>query len=450
MACCVLIRDFRHKLVLALLCLLCLSCSDRQPDVSEAGVTPAKAGARLPRLSALPQQGVLMSWMEPLAGGHVLKFGVYQNGQWSRSGVVAHGNNWFVNWADMPSVVAMDADFWVAHWLVRQHGGKSYDYDIVTSVSNDAGLTWSRPQSPHQDGVAAEHGFVSMFPDERGAGMVWLDGRDYVKAEDKAKYPEKSGHFTLRYARIERDGSIGKETVVDDNTCTCCWTSVAVTPVGAVAAWRGRTDDEIRDNRVAVLRDGAWSVPKPLGEEGWHIAGCPVNGPSVSARGMRVAAAWFTAAGDKPRIRAAFSADGGLTFWKPVEIDDVAPLGRIGLIWQDDQTVIVSWMAAADSAGKQADLKMRSISVGGAIGEARNITRMSGGRDAGVPQIAATGRGVLLAWTGAAPAHGIKTQLLPWGALQSDGYWQRVGDAAHMLFAASPLSFSPSICMNPH
>lgn len=444
MACCVLIRDFRRKLVLALLCLLCLSCSDRQPDVSEAGVTPAKAGARLPSLSASPQQGVLMSWVEPLAGGHVLKFGVYQNGQWSRSGKVAHGNNWFVNWADMPSVVAMDAQFWVAHWLVRQRGGKSYDYDIVTSVSNDAGLTWSQPKSPHQDGVAAEHGFASMFPAGRGAGMVWLDGREYVKAEDKAKYPEKSGHFTLRYARIERDGSIGKETVVDDNTCTCCWTSVAVTPAGAIAAWRGRTDDEIRDNRVAVLRDGAWSAPKPLGEEGWHIAGCPVNGPSIVARGMLVVAAWFTAEGDRPRVRAAFSKDGGQSFGKPIEIDDVSPLGRIGLVWRDDDTAIISWMAAANTSTKKSSLALRAIHPNGSHGPITHVAEVSAGRDTGVPQMMADDKGLMLAWTDPSPNYGIRTAHVSWDSLQSKA------SSKPMLFAQNALPFIPSICEQSH
>lgn len=414
-------------------------------------VSPANEKSNLPRLRAMQNGDQLMSWVEPQNTGHALKFAVLHDGNWVKKGIVVHGQNWFLNWADSPSVVSIDENFWVAHWLVKQSGGKTFDYDVVLAISNDSGNNWREIGHPHQDkGKAAEHGFATIFSDKGEAGIVWLDGRDYVKKQSNTKNIEKSGNFNLRYTRIHRDGSMEAEQVLDNNTCTCCWTSVAVTPLGAVAAWRGRTDDEIRDNRVAVLRDGIWSAPKPLGAEGWHIAGCPVNGPSVSARGMQVAAAWFTAAGDKPRVRAAFSADGGLTFGKPIEIDDAAPLGRIGLIWQDDKTAIVSWMTAADSASKHSNLALRSISTDGKVSEIKRLARVSGARDTGVPQIAATGSGVLLAWTGAAPEYGIKTQLLPWGALQSDDYWQRVSDAARMFFTAVPPVFSPSMCVNPH
>ena len=79
-------------------------------------------------------------------------------------------------------------------------------------------------------GIAAEHGFATIFKDLDGAGIVWLDGREHVKKEDKAKYPEKSGNFNLRYTHINRDGTMTDEQVLDNNTCTCCWTAVASTP----------------------------------------------------------------------------------------------------------------------------------------------------------------------------------------------------------------------------
>ena len=52
-------------------------------------------------------------------------------------GEAAQGANWFVNWADYPSVVAIDEKFWVAHWLAKQSGGKTYDYDVALAISND-------------------------------------------------------------------------------------------------------------------------------------------------------------------------------------------------------------------------------------------------------------------------------------------------------------------------
>ena len=405
---------------------------------------PAVNGSRLPRLRTLPNDDVLMSWVEPRADGHALKFGVLHEGRWIRQGEVARGANWFVNWSDFPSVVAIDEKFWMAHWLVKQQGGKTYDYDVVTSISNDAGVTWTMPRSPHRDGTAAEHGFAAIFPVEGDAGIVWLDGRYHLKKEERAKHPEKSGNFNLRYTRIHRDGAMDAEQVLDSNTCTCCWPSVAVTPSGPVAVWRGRTDDEIRDNRVSYLHDGEWSSPMALGAENWHIEGCPVNGPAITARGMQVVAAWFSAEGDKPRVRVAFSKDGGINFGKPIEVDDVAPLGRISLVWRDDETAVVSWMTAADEMTKKSSLALRTIHVNGTFGATKRVIEVSAGRDTGVPQMVANDKGLVFAWTGSAPTYGVRTVLIDWDSLQSTTVSKPI------FLAQSTLPFIPIICGRPH
>ena len=375
---------------------------------------PAIHGSRLPRLRALPGGEVLMSWVEPLGENHVLRFSVFHDGHWQRQGNVAMGSQWFVNWSDFPSVAAIDDRFWVAHWLVKQPGGATYDYDVVTSVSNDAGVTWSTPVSPYQDRTAAEHGFATIFPVDHEAGIVWLDGRYHIKTKEQ----KKTGNFNLRYARIHRNGIADTDQVIDDNTCTCCWPSIAVTSDGPVAVWRGRTDLEIRDHRVSLLRNGVWSAPAPLGAEGWQINGCPVNGPAIAAQGRQVVTAWFTAEGDRPRIRAAFSADGGQHFSQPIDIDDAAPLGRIGLVWRDQETAVVSWMTSANTASNTASLALRALHPNGGVGATLHVTDISAGRDTGVPQMVSTDSGLMLAWTGSAPAYGIRTALVSWNMLQ--------------------------------
>lgn len=370
---------------------------------------PAADGSRLPRLATLPGGGMIMSWVESGEEGHKLKFAIYQHGQWIRQGEVAHGSNWFINWADFPSVVAIDQLFWVAHWLVKHPGGGTYDYDIATSYSTNAGLTWSETQSPHRDELATEHGFVSIFPDGKEAGMIWLDGRESIQPKTQKNLLETSGNYQLRYARLHRDGSLGAEQVIDQNTCTCCGTTVATTTAGPVAAWRSRTDKEIRDNYVARLRNEQWSVPQPLGAEGWEINGCPVNGPMLAASGMNVTAAWFTAEGDHPRVRAAFSPDGGQNFDQTIEVDDVHPFGRVDIAWIDDRTTVISWMTALDAATKKSHLALRTISIDGTTGPIQRLIAISGGRDTGFPQLVADETGLLLAWTGTTPNHGIHT-----------------------------------------
>lgn len=442
-----------NQFFITLICFAGLSCSDGfKNNESNSGIelkqqsvqATKTVGSRLPRLRTLPNGDVLMSWVEPKNEGHVLKFAVLHKGRWIKQGEVAQGENWFLNWADYPSVVAIDNQFWVAHWLVKQQGGKTFDYDIALAISNDAGLTWREIGHPHNDGTAAEHGFATIFPVEGDAGIVWLDGRDYVKKTDIAKHPEKSGNFNLRYTRIHRDGSMDNEQVIDNNTCTCCWTSVTVTSAGPVVAWRGRTDAEIRDNRVSLLQNGKWSSPMPLGAEGWKIEGCPVNGPAIAARGMQVVAAWFSAEGDRPRVRVAFSNDGGKSFGKPIEVDDVAPLGRIGLVWQDGKTVAISWMTVADAVTKKSSLALRKIDVDGSLGVIKRVIDISPGRDTGVPQMISTDKGLVLAWTDVAPTHGVRTALVDWNSLQSTAVLKPI------FFAQSTLPFIPTICERPH
>jgi hypothetical protein len=81
-----------------------------------------------------------------------------------------------------------------------------------------------------------------------------------------------------------------------------------------VAVYRDRSEGEIRDIRIGAYVDGAWTEGAIVHEDGWETAACPVNGPAVAARGEDVAVAWFTAAGDVPRVKVAFSDDAAESF----------------------------------------------------------------------------------------------------------------------------------------
>ncbi|GJL56703.1 MAG: hypothetical protein NPIRA02_38350 [Nitrospirales bacterium] len=358
-----------------------------------------------------------MSWIEPLGKGHILKFAVQNDGRWTRQGEVALGDKWFINWADFPSVHAINQSFWVAHWLVKHPKGRAYDYDIDLSISTDAGVTWSDPTHPHRDGVAAEHGFATIFPVDDEAGIIWLDGREYQKPTSNRKDQQASGNYTLRYTRIDRKGNLSIEQIIDHNTCTCCGTSVAVTTVGPMAAWRGRTEKEIRDNHIAHLEKDKWTTPQPLGAEGWKIPGCPVNGPVLAAQGMNVIGTWYTEEGDRPRVRAAVSDDGGQTFTPPIDIDDMAPFGRMGVTWSNPHTAIVTWITAPQETNNAPRLALRTLSRDGKISPVFHLAEISQGRNSGFPQIHADQSGLLVAWTNAAPDYGIHTSWIPAEAL---------------------------------
>lgn len=375
---------------------------------------PAGAFARLPRLAGLPGAGVVASWLAPAAEGNALRFAVWRDGAWSPSREVARGSDWFVNWGDFPSVVPITERFWSAHWLVNQRGGRSYDYDIALAVSADAGASWSKPVTPHRDGAPAEHGFVSIFARGERAGLVWLDGRDYISPKDGAAHSHdgKSGNFALRYTEVSPEGALAPEQVLDGNVCTCCPTAAAVTPAGPVVAYRGRREGEIRDNFVVRRTETGWSAPAPLGGEEWHIAGCPVNGPALATNGLNVVAAWYTAEGNRPRVRAALSRDGGKSFGRAIVVDDRDPLGRVAVAWQDAQTAVVAWMTAADPRTTNSSIALRTIDLAGSAGPVVRLVDVRPGRDTGMPQLVSDGSRLMLAWTEPGPAYGVRTALV--------------------------------------
>ncbi|CAN5766643.1 hypothetical protein BH23GEM9_BH23GEM9_21770 [soil metagenome] len=375
-----------------LLCTLTACTSGQQDLVLPLPLpveTPAASGSLHP-FAASWGDSILLSWTEAVDGGHALRFAVWDGNGWSAPGTVTSGPNWFVNWADFPSVAAVGGAGLVAHWLQRSGPGR-YAYDVVLSGSSDAGRTWSAPVRPHRDGTETEHGFVSIFPHGDGAGVIWLDGRQYAAGPHGPATNEMGLRFTTWSA-----AGLGPETLLDDRVCDCCQTAVAQTGRGPIAVYRGRTDDEVRDIGVVRFVDGAWSEPRFVHSDGWTINACPVNGPAVDAHGDNVTVAWFTAANDSPRVRLAFSADAGETFDPPLTIDDGHPVGRVDVLSTGDGRTLVVWL---ERVGDDAEIRGRLVSRDGALGPSAPLATTTAGRASGFPRMARRGSQVLLAWT---------------------------------------------------
>jgi hypothetical protein len=392
---------------------LLLGCADDGPGAGTAGraelpdpvvlQVPAGLGVVYPFVAAARGE-FIMSWTEPAEPGHALRFttlsatdavGSTLDGStpgWSEVRTVATGDDWFVNWADFPSVVPAPDGQLGAHWLQRSGPG-TYAYDVVIAQSDDGGISWSAPVRPHRDGTQTEHGFVSLFPHEGALAAVWLDGRRFAGNTDE----EPSREMTVRFTTL-RDGVPDSETLLDARACDCCQTTAVVTTDGPLVAYRDRTEDEIRDIVVTRLVDGAWTEPRTVHDDGWHITGCPVNGPQADATGRTVAIAWFTQADERPRVLAAFSTDAGARFSAPIGIDDGDPLGRVDLLLLDDGRALVVWL---ERAGEEADLRGRLVSADGTVGPSRLLARTSAQRASGFPRMARSGSAVLLAWTDA-------------------------------------------------
>src|SRR5690606_31880608 len=141
---------------------------------------------------------VWLSWVEPSDEGHGLRFTTFDGVGWQPVSTAAAGADWFVNWADFPSVVHLGDDRMAAHWLQKVDGG-TYAYHVRMAVSTDGGERWSDAVAPHADASPTEHGFVSLFPLPDGVGAVWLDGRHTTGAHaDDHDHGHGQGAMTLR------------------------------------------------------------------------------------------------------------------------------------------------------------------------------------------------------------------------------------------------------------
>lgn len=345
-----------------------------------------------PQLS-VSDRGVLLSWIERAGGTASLKFAERTPSGWSAPATVASGADWFVNWADVPSVVRLADGTLAAHWL-QKSGAGTYAYDVKLSFSKDDGKTWSPAFTPHRDGTKTEHGFASLLqmPGAAGLGLAWLDGRAMVGAGHDG---HGGGEMSLRFATYDRQWKQAAETVIDARVCECCPTSAAVTSDGPIVAFRNRSSNEIRDVQVSRLEQGKWTEPVSVHEDGWRIAACPVNGPTLSARGTQVALAWFTAKDDQPRAYVAFSRDVGRTFGAPVRLDDEASLGRVDIELLPDGSAVASYV---EFAGGRARFRARRVESSGAKSEAITISGVEDGRASGYPRMALHNKELVFAW----------------------------------------------------
>jgi len=305
---------------------------------------PSGAGSAEPFLFATGQ-GVLLSWLEPVANSDrmALRFSRLEDGRWSAARTVVERSDLFANWADFPSIVQDGRGVLFAHWLQRS-GASTYAYDVRMATSRDDGRTWSAPFALNRDGKKTEHGFVSLVALAKGGvAAAWLDGRKMPEGKEE-------GDMTLRYATVSASGVVGNEVELDDRTCECCTSGMAIASSGPVVVYRDRSDQEVRDIAVVRRSSGKWTAPRLVHSDGWKIAGCPVNGPQVDAIGDRVVTAWFTGAGDHGRVLVAFSDDGGATFAAPVSVDDGKPVGRVDVVMLDAKRAVISKSALAWSS----------------------------------------------------------------------------------------------------
>jgi hypothetical protein len=328
-------------------------------------------------------RGFFLSWLDKSTSS--MNLSQFDGGKWLPRRTVATGKM-VINRADFPSMARSGRSLY-AQWIEQR--GRGTVVRIAHSV--DSGFTWSAPVTPHP-AMASEFGFVSMATGSDGLlNLAWLDGRGLPNGE------EGSGDMQLHFVALPDAGASAPDTTLDARVCDCCQTDMAMTSNGPIVVYRDRSPAEIRDIAV-VRRNGAtWSSPTLVHDDGWHLAGCPVNGPQVAADDQRVVVVWFTAAGGEGRVQAVFSMDGGATFSKPVRVDDGYASGHVDVGLLSDGSAIVTWVVQQDS---EASIKLKRVVSNGASGATIPIATGRSPAEIGYPRLTVSEDNVFVGWNG--------------------------------------------------
>ena len=362
--------------------------------------SPCGSASGMPFLTASHSGGALLSWLEPVTPDrYSLRAARWHKGLWSEAREIATGDNWFINWADFPSIVEMESGTLLAHWLDRVGKG-AYGYGIRVASAEHWGSAWKEtffaPPSDPKD----YSGFLSFTKTPKGAAAVYLApppaAAEPTHVADHSEHgmSEEGHRKTLRCVDFDSAGRPTGDRELDEDTCSCCQTSITPTRSGLVAAYRDHLPGEIRDISFLRRLKSQWTKPQPLHRDGWVINGCPTDGPSLASKNDLVGAAWLTRAAGTAKVQLALSADAGARFSAPIRLDEGNPMGRPGVTMLGDD-FLVTWLEKTTTG---AEIRLRRITSAGNLKKSMAAAQVPASRTTGFPRIVVSGDRNLLAW----------------------------------------------------
>jgi len=378
------------KFIITLTLLTIFSCTTKEVFIEEI---PFLYGDNNAQPNLVSSNGTLsLSWISSKRENKAsLHFSQFKKGKWIKPQTIANGSDWFVNWADFPAH-AINEDLIITSHLKKSASG-TYTYDVILNLKKLSGEKIKENFLLNTDGVKAEHGFVSIVPNNnKGFFITWLDGRNTVEKK-------LDGHhkpMTIRFAEITNKGDVINESELDAAVCDCCQTSIGMTNNGPIIVYRDRSEKEVRDIYTIRNINGVWEEPNPLHNDGWIINGCPVNGPKVAVNSTNLAIAWFTVVNNNPLVNISFSKTNGDSFGTPFKLNDHDAIGRVDVAFLNNEEVIVSYMEV-DDIGTY--LRIKKVSVNGKVSKPITISKIDGGRNTGVPQLEVINNEIFIVWT---------------------------------------------------
>lgn len=406
----------KNTIIFTVLCMFLISCEQnlQQPVFEYSQNNTTETGSRFPNLYKDSTGNIYMSWLANIEEEiYTLQFAEYNNERWNIPTTVDVATDFFVNWADFPSIVGYDGIPLALHRLKKIEGGP-YAYNVELFFKDPETERWDQTVIPHLDETATEHGFVSIEPiDDTRVLAVWLDGRN-TEGRAHDEYGDTTKAMTLRSAEISTSGEITRSREIDAMVCDCCQTDLAKTDNGYSVVYRARNANEQRDIKISSynIETGEWSEPVYVHEDGWEIAACPVNGPRIAVKGGNVAVTWYTESGGDSSVQLAQSTDGGQTFTQPVQISDAEfnTLGRVDLLLTEEGETYVSWLQEEAEYGY---IIISKVSPSGELLAHRHVGTTSATRSSGFPRIIQAENDIIAAWTQTQPFYRVRTAKIP-------------------------------------
>jgi hypothetical protein len=304
--------------------------------------SPSEASATAPTLARAPDGSVWLAWIESSPGGATVRSASLNPTtlRWSAAQRVATGPQ-ILDVDTAPPALAVGRGGRVTVAWAEGSAASPETESIFLSSSTDAGLTWTAPTPLTTESKANSLPVLTTLADGRVLA-AWLDRRGRTSGD----------HDVRLYARIVGEPA-GPDVLIEARVSEKSPPALVSFPDGsALLSYRTLGDGTVRDINVVRYRLGRWENDHALNRDEWRSPPCPASGPQLAVSGGRVAAAWFTAAEDRPRLRISSSPDAGSRFLMPLSVDFGHPLGRPAVAMLHDGAIVTLWVEGESSQAK--------------------------------------------------------------------------------------------------
>jgi len=311
----------------------------------------------------------------------------------------------------VPGLSARSAPSIVVVWTAKAAAGTR----ILSSRSTDGGRSFGASKPVPGSDAAGSRGWQSIGVDARGRVLVlWLDHREAAGAPGgmmhhdssksapattpKSDPTERAALSKLYFASLDGNGS----AVITKSVCYCCKTSLVASGEDVYGVWRHVYPGSQRDIAFTVSHDGgrAFASPVRVSDDGWHLDGCPENGPAVAVdAGHRVHVVWPAPPDGKNEtplgLFYASSAD-AKTFAARAPLPAHGPAAHGQIVIDGSGSPVIAWDETIDGSRRIALARVRANTKGAPSFTALASPDAAG--DRGWPVLAAAGKGAVVAW----------------------------------------------------